>query len=108
MKTYHPTKMYGGAEVQLHAFLISALDEVEWSASRPGRFTPRERATGTHWIGGWVSLRVGLDAVTKKNKSLPCQESNHSCPTRTLVTILSTPGPISDTDTRNNSILQRT
>jgi hypothetical protein len=26
-------------EVQLHAFLTSALDGVEWSASTPGRFT---------------------------------------------------------------------
>jgi hypothetical protein len=34
--------------------LTSALDVGEWSASRPGRFTPRERAPGTHWIGGWV------------------------------------------------------
>jgi hypothetical protein len=23
----------------------------EWSDSRPGRFTPRERAPSTHWIG---------------------------------------------------------
>jgi hypothetical protein len=30
----------------------------EWSASRPGRL---ERTTGTHWIGGWVALRAGLD-----------------------------------------------
>jgi hypothetical protein len=28
-----------------------ALDVGEWSASRPGRFTPRERAPGTHRIG---------------------------------------------------------
>jgi len=34
--------------------LTSALDGGEWSASRPVRFTPRERAPGTHWIGGWV------------------------------------------------------
>jgi len=27
--------------------LISALDGDEWSASLPGRFTPRERAPGT-------------------------------------------------------------
>jgi hypothetical protein len=26
----------------------------ELLASRPGRFTPRESATGTHWIGGWM------------------------------------------------------
>jgi len=31
----------------------STLD-VEWSASRPGRFTPKGRAPGTQWIGGSV------------------------------------------------------
>jgi len=37
------------------------------SASRPGRFTLRERASGTHWIGGWVGPRAVLDAeVTLK------------------------------------------
>jgi len=30
-------------EVQLQAFLTSATDGGEWSASCPGRFTPRER-----------------------------------------------------------------
>jgi hypothetical protein len=38
--------------------LTSAVDGGEWSASRPGRFTPRERAPGTHWIGGWVVVSV--------------------------------------------------
>jgi len=41
-------------KVQLHTFLTSALDGGEWSASCPGRFTPKERATGTHWIAGFV------------------------------------------------------
>jgi hypothetical protein len=36
-------------------------------ASRPGRFTPREGANSTHWIGGWVGPRAGLDAVEKRN-----------------------------------------
>jgi hypothetical protein len=40
--------------VQLHAFLTSAVDGGEWSASRPGRFIPRERAPGTQWIGSWL------------------------------------------------------
>jgi hypothetical protein len=31
-------------------FLISALDEGEWSASRPSRFTPVEVTLGTHWV----------------------------------------------------------
>jgi hypothetical protein len=47
-------KTYWGVEVKLHAFLTSVLDGGELSASRPCRFTPRERALGTHWIGGWV------------------------------------------------------
>jgi len=29
----------------------------------PRRFTPRERAPGTHWTGGWVCPRAHLDAV---------------------------------------------
>jgi hypothetical protein len=34
--------------------LTPALVGDEWSASRPGRFNPRERAPGAHWIGGSV------------------------------------------------------
>jgi hypothetical protein len=40
--------------------------EKEWSNSRPGRFTPGERAPGIHWIGGWVDLRAGLDDLKKR------------------------------------------
>jgi len=46
--------------------LTSVLDGGEWSASRPGHFIPRKRARGTHWIGVWVGLRAGLDAVVKR------------------------------------------
>jgi hypothetical protein len=60
-----------GVEVQLHAFLTSALDGGECSTSCLGRFTPRERALGTHWIGGWVGPRAGLDAVAEKKKPAP-------------------------------------
>jgi hypothetical protein len=35
-------------------FLTSPLDEGEWSALHPYRFTPREIVPDTHWIGGWV------------------------------------------------------
>jgi hypothetical protein len=44
-------------------FLTLALDGGEWSVSRPRRFTLEKNATGTHWIGGWVGPRAGLDAV---------------------------------------------
>jgi hypothetical protein len=42
------------------------------AASGPGRFTPVERAPGTHWIKGWVNPRAGLDDVeNKKFLTLP-------------------------------------
>jgi hypothetical protein len=42
-----------------------------WSASRPGRFTSRERAAGTHWIGGLVGPRASLDDIKRKSFTLP-------------------------------------
>ena len=33
---------------------------IKWSASRPGRFTPSESATGTYWLG-LFGTRAGLD-----------------------------------------------
>jgi hypothetical protein len=44
-------------------FFTSALDGDVCSASCPGLFTFGERAPGTHWIGDWVDLSVGLDIV---------------------------------------------
>jgi hypothetical protein len=58
-------KAYGGMDVETHVFLTSALVGGEWSASRPGWFTPEEGAPGTHWRGGWVGPRAGLDDVEK-------------------------------------------
>jgi hypothetical protein len=43
----------------------------EWSASLPGRLTPRERTPATHWIGGWVDPRAVLDAVVKRKIPSP-------------------------------------
>jgi hypothetical protein len=60
--------------------LTSALEGGEWSASRPGRFTPRERDTGTHWIGGWVGPRAILAAVMKRKIPSPGRESNLRTP----------------------------
>jgi hypothetical protein len=61
MKTYEDW-MYRST-----VYLTTALVGGEWSASGPRRFT-----AGTHWIGGWVGPRTGLDDVEgRKIFSLP-------------------------------------
>jgi hypothetical protein len=40
--------------------------EVSGQLHAPCRFTPKERAPGTHWIGDWVGPRAVLDAVVKR------------------------------------------
>jgi hypothetical protein len=59
-------KAYGRVDLYIHIFLTSALVGGEWSVSRPGRFTPVERAPGTHGIEGWVGPRTGQDDVKKR------------------------------------------
>jgi hypothetical protein len=59
-------------DVYIHIFLNLALVGNEWSASCPGRFTTGKRTSGTHWIGGWVCPRAGMDDVEKR-KFLPPQ-----------------------------------
>jgi hypothetical protein len=51
-------------------FPTSAADGGVWSVSRAGHLTSGERALGTHWTGGWVGPRAGLDAV-ETTKILP-------------------------------------
>jgi hypothetical protein len=48
------------------SILDVALDWSELSASRPYRFTLGETAPGTHWIGGWVGPRAGVEAMEKR------------------------------------------
>ena len=52
-------------EIYIYSFMTAALEEGEWSASRPQPpFTPRERP-GTHCTGSWVGPRAGLDRCGK-------------------------------------------
>jgi hypothetical protein len=67
-------KAYGRLDVYSHIFLTSALVGGEWSASRP-----KETAPDTHWIGGWVGPKAGLDAKEKR-KSFTCRETNLAIP----------------------------
>jgi hypothetical protein len=62
---------------------------MEWSSSRPDRFIPEERASGTHLIGGWVGPRAGLDTAVKRKIRSPSLELNPGRLARSLVIILS-------------------
>jgi hypothetical protein len=42
----------------------------------PAALYPRERTPGTHWIGGWVGRRAGLDAEARRRILCPCRGSN--------------------------------
>jgi hypothetical protein len=57
-------------------FLTSAVGGGEWSASRPGRFTPGENAPGIHLIGSWLGLEACLEVVEKR-KMLPLSGIEH-------------------------------
>jgi hypothetical protein len=59
-------KAYGGVDIYIHIFINIGLTAGEWSTSHPSSFTTREKAPGTHWIGGWVGPRAGLDDMDKR------------------------------------------
>ena len=60
---YMPWRHIGDLEVK--AVLILTL-RASWTwSSRPGRFTPRKKPI-THWMGGWMSPRAGLDVMEKR------------------------------------------
>jgi hypothetical protein len=67
---------WGSGGIAPRIFFTSALDGGEWSASRTGGFTPREKAPGTHSIGGWVGPRECMDALVKGKFPSPFGDSN--------------------------------
>jgi hypothetical protein len=71
---------YWGVKLQLHAFLTSARDGGEWSASHP---RPESIGEGSVW-----GPRPCLDKVAKRNIPCPCRESNPGRSAHSRVTIL--------------------
>jgi hypothetical protein len=58
-------KAYRGVDVQTHVFLTSPLVGSEWSLHAPAALPPGKEPPATHWIGGWVDPRAGLDDLEK-------------------------------------------
>jgi hypothetical protein len=77
---HHAMKAYWGVEVCSTHSLTSVVYGGEWSASRSGRFTPREISPGLHWIGSWVGPRAGLGAVVKRKIRSLCHPPIHALP----------------------------
>jgi hypothetical protein len=62
-----PWRRQGGEDVQFICIPDHGT-RWEWVVSvtpRPG-FIPGERTRGTHWFGGWVDLRAGLDTEARE------------------------------------------
>jgi hypothetical protein len=83
-------KTYGRTEVELHAFLTSALDVGKWSVSSPDRLIPKTFFPGIYWRGGWVDPGAGwMQCRREETLALKSIESRlFGRPARSLVTIL--------------------
>jgi hypothetical protein len=58
-------KAYGGID-GIAPFLTSVLDGGKRSISNFGHFPHGLRASGNHFVGGWVNPKAGQDAVDKR------------------------------------------
>jgi hypothetical protein len=56
--------------------------EVSCQIYAPAAITPGKRVPGTHWMGGLVDSRAGLDAMEKSKNVLLLPESNLGRPDR--------------------------
>jgi hypothetical protein len=57
--------------LQIHTFLISALDGGEWSVSHLDQFTSNERTFVTDWMEGFKRPRAELKAAVKRRFCTP-------------------------------------
>jgi hypothetical protein len=64
-------KAYGRVEVWLHSLLTSALDREAISFTLRPLYRRENSPQSTHWTGGWVDSREGLNAVEKRKIPAP-------------------------------------
>lgn len=61
-------------EIMLHAFVTSAVNRVEWSATHIGRWTSGEKkSSAIYFVRSWKSRHW------KKHRNLPYPESERPC-----------------------------
>jgi len=69
-------------------FLTSAWSGGDLSSSFPSHSSPWERANCTHWTGGWVGSRAGMDVLEKRKSLASARKWMPDYPTRNLSWIL--------------------
>jgi hypothetical protein len=80
-----PWRCMGGGGIAPHIFNLPSWWKL--SASCLSLFIPRKGAPATHWIGGWVDSRAGLNAVSKGENPCPFWESDLGLPSHNQVTV---------------------
>jgi hypothetical protein len=59
-----------------YSLTTSALDGVSGERHVPAALYPRGKDPGTHWTGGWVGPRAGMDAEAREKIFCLCQGLN--------------------------------
>jgi hypothetical protein len=77
LSRYHHTDAKGERRYSFYSILTSAIDGKSGQPHAPATLYPGERTTGTHWTGGWVGPRAGLDKVGRGKILCLCRGSNH-------------------------------
>jgi hypothetical protein len=76
-----PCRHQGGEEMQVLIVLdLGTIMGVSGQRHAPDAIYLQEKTPGTHWIGGWVDLRAGLDREVKGKILRPCQGLNPGRP----------------------------
>jgi hypothetical protein len=75
-----PCRRQRGEKYSSYSFLTSALEGVSGQSHAPDALSPQKRTPGSHWTGGWVGLRAGLDTEARTKILCFCPGSNPGVP----------------------------
>jgi hypothetical protein len=103
MKVYGGEGRGTGPEFIAPFVLTSALSAGEWSASRFGHITPREKVLCTRWIEFWVCPTAGLDRLENSNFRAPAE--TQTLDRLILVTIRTALSRINNTNTLSTHLV---